>query len=427
MKLLILCGLIALAFGRQGFGPGEQEWGYVTVREDAHMFWWLYLTTAEVKTYEEKPLIIWLQGGPGASSTGYGNFAELGPLDLDRKPRDFTWVKDANVLFIDNPVGTGYSYVDSAAAYTRDNKQIAEDLVALMKGFYEKMPSFKTVPLYITAESYGGKMAAEFGLVLDKAIKDGEIECNLKGVGLGDSWVSPIDSVLTWAPYLLHFGAVDQAGYDKIESAALETKRLLEAGRFVDATDMWRETEYVVMDVTHDVDFYNVLKKIGNGYSKHSGKIIAKPSARDLDDVKLDILMNGDVKKALDLNVRWGAQSGAVFSYLSGDFMKANTEVVEQLLNSTDIKVFVFSGQLDLIVDTPGTVLWVDRLNWAGKKQWETAKRNVISVEGINEGYRKEVGNLGLYWVNRAGHMVPADNPKAMDFILRKLTNDYAA
>lgn len=33
--------------------------------------------------------------------------------------------------------------------------------------------------------------------------KNGTIISNLKGVALGDAWISPIDSVLTWAWYLL--------------------------------------------------------------------------------------------------------------------------------------------------------------------------------------------------------------------------------
>lgn len=53
---------------REGFGPTDQEWGYVTVRDGAHMFWWLHYTTA-TSDPTEKPLLIWLQGGPGGSST----------------------------------------------------------------------------------------------------------------------------------------------------------------------------------------------------------------------------------------------------------------------------------------------------------------------------------------------------------------------
>lgn len=56
------------------------------------MFWWLYLTTADVESKYDRPLVIWLQGGPGASSTGYGNFEEIGPLDMDLKHRNHSWV-----------------------------------------------------------------------------------------------------------------------------------------------------------------------------------------------------------------------------------------------------------------------------------------------------------------------------------------------
>lgn len=187
----------------RGFGDFPQDWGYVDVREGAHMFWWLHYTIADVPKHTDRPLVIWLQGGPGASSTGYGNFEELGPLDLSLKARDFTWINEVNVLFIDNPVGAGYSYVDANKYLTKDNKQIAKDLVQLMHGFYERLPEFKKVPLHIFCESYGGKMAAEFAYELYLAIMDGKIESNLLSVGLGDAWISPIDSTLSWAPYLL--------------------------------------------------------------------------------------------------------------------------------------------------------------------------------------------------------------------------------
>lgn len=151
-----------------------------------------------------------------------------------------------------------------------------------------------------------------------------------------------------------------------------------------------------------------------------------KPTIRLDEDAAIEQLMLGPVKEALGLEVSWGAQSGAVFGTLAGDFMKPCTEIVEQLLDTTDLKVAVFSGQLDLIVDTPGTVIWVDNLNWSGSAAWATAARSALAVGGYNEGYTKQVGNLVLYWVNRAGHMVPADNPYAMDAILRWLSNDYA-
>lgn len=98
---------------------------------------------------------------------------------------------------------------------------------------------------------------------------------------------------------------------------------------------------------------------------------------------------------------------------------------MESLLNQTSLKVFVYTGQLDLIVDTPGTYDWVMRLNWKNRTQWNSAPRRALVSDGIIEGFKKEYGNFGFYWVNRAGHMVPADNPAGMAEILKLLTNNY--
>lgn len=81
-----------LLFFTAQFENYEQNYGYVTVRPGAHMFYWLFHTTANVANYTERPLIVWLQGGPGGSSTGIGNFDILGPLDLSLQERNYTWV-----------------------------------------------------------------------------------------------------------------------------------------------------------------------------------------------------------------------------------------------------------------------------------------------------------------------------------------------
>ena len=75
-----------------------------------------------------------------------------------------------NVLFLDNPVGTGYSYTDNPSLLTTTNNEIALDLVAFMKGFYVDHPEFLAVPLIIFGESYGGKMDVEFALEMDKVL-----------------------------------------------------------------------------------------------------------------------------------------------------------------------------------------------------------------------------------------------------------------
>ncbi|KAI4476395.1 hypothetical protein M0804_013605 [Polistes exclamans] len=416
LVVIILSCLLSESFGKVGFGPGEQDWGYVTVRKYSHMFWWLYYTTADVQSYYEKPLVIWLQGGPGASSTSYGNFEELGPIDTNLKPRNYTWVKDYNVLFIDNPVGAGFSYVEKSSAYAQTNEQIAIDLVECMKGFLKKLPKFSNVSTYILTESYGGKMGAEFALLWYKEQQAGTIKSNLKGIGLGDAWISPIDSVLTWAPFLLSTGMIDSNGYKKIEILANATRDAVNSGRWSMATTLREYTKSTILQVTDNIDFYNILTKLSPFYapSQTHGKLSSIYTDGDAkyhnlilrDSKSLEDLMNGPVISALGLKTFHGRQSDMVFNMLREDFMKPVVDKVEFLLNETNINVFVYTGQMDLVVDIPGTVLWIDNMHWINSYNWHNAKRVSLVSDHIIEGYSKHYDNFGLYWVNRAGHMV---------------------
>lgn len=220
MYLWLSSVTVLLVFGASSTGTvsaammmsKENDFGYVTVREGAHMFYWLYYTKAQVKRYVERPLVLWLQGGPGASSTGHGNFEEIGPFDVNLNERNFSWTRDLNVLFIDNPVGAGFSFVDNLKLLTTNNKQIADDLIVFMRIFMGKHPEFQTVPLYIFSESYGGKMAIEFSLELYETVQNGLLKCNPKAVVLGDPWISPIESMLSWAPFLFNNVSECQSG-----------------------------------------------------------------------------------------------------------------------------------------------------------------------------------------------------------------------
>ena len=165
-------------------------------------------------------------------------------------------------MFIDNPVGSGFSYVDGLPYYTKNNKQIALDLVEFMKQFYIDHPEFKTVPLHIFCESYGGKMAPEFALELHRAIKRKEIESNLISVNLGDPWVSPVDSVNAWAPLLLNMGIVDHDGHDRIMASAAKTEENLNNEKYTAATNQWGATQRVLLTESKGVDFYDILKPV---------------------------------------------------------------------------------------------------------------------------------------------------------------------
>ncbi|XP_075974956.1 retinoid-inducible serine carboxypeptidase-like [Anticarsia gemmatalis] len=422
------------------FGTFPQDFGYVNIREGAHMFYWLFYTTADVENYTQRPLVVWLQGGPGGSSTGIGNFEILGPLDLTLQERNHTWVKNFNVIFLDNPVGTGFSYVEDPRFLTKTNDEIALDFVELMRGFYNRHPEFRGVELYIYGQSYGGKMAVDMALRMREAEQAGTIQSNLKGIAMGNAWIHPVDATLTWAPLLLAAGLIDQAGYNDIQTAAREAERLFNEGLYVESTAQWANTQQAVFRSTTSVDFYNILTKmhvpwnpdtrtayeISRDMMIRNGPYFSNSSYTRQGEVNLYDLMNNEVKEALGIpsHVTWGSLSNAVFDTLREDFMKPVTEGIEKLLaQENPIIVTKYNGNLDLICDTPGQILWVDRLNWHGAEGYKNAPRNPIWEDNRLEGYYKSYGSFRFFWINDAGHSVPRDNPYGTRAFLRDMTS----
>ena len=84
-----------------------------------NLFFWFFPAQSRAS---EAPLILWLQGGPGWP-TMYGIFKEHGPFligwdEFTGKPmllkNIYSWNINHNMLYIDNPVGTGFSFTDKA-------------------------------------------------------------------------------------------------------------------------------------------------------------------------------------------------------------------------------------------------------------------------------------------------------------------------
>ncbi|XP_057335280.1 retinoid-inducible serine carboxypeptidase-like [Microplitis mediator] len=416
--------------GKRGFGPGEQDWGHVKVRPGAHMFWWLYYANPPEKSgYFDafsKPLVIWLQGGPGSPSTAYGNFEEIGPLDINLQRRNYTWVNDYNVLFIDNPVGTGFSYVENDSKLATNNMEIAIDLLHCMLGFLNAIPQFQKVPTYILAESYGGKMATHFAFAWASLQKKGVIKSNLKGIGLGDSWISPVDSVLSYAPYLYYTGMINYADYGKIQNAAELTRSAIESQNWENATERFYKTWKIIMNCTNNIDLYNLLER-KVPFKKLHPKYLSgvREELRESDfEKKLNYLMNSKVKTALSLKNSFKIRSPQIKAKLNKDFMTPVTDFIEKILDQTNLKVFVYNGQLDVIVPTASTVAWLKKLKWKDAEKWRNSKRVDLTIDNSIEGYVQGYKNLKMFWINRAGHMVPKDNYYAANLMLKMLTSE---
>eukprot|EP00041_Stephanoeca_diplocostata_P027316 m.750245 g.750245 ORF g.750245 m.750245 type:complete len:262 (-) comp23156_c0_seq29:423-1208(-) len=189
-SVVLLCGLssalIAVALATPaadadqiknlpGYGAPKQPQysGYLSVDDPQGTMQYHYWFAQSANAPTTDPVVLWLNGGPGASSIGYGLFTELGPYFLDDASFDsktgvptvfdnpYSWSTMANMLFLEAPPSVGYSYCEndnggySDACGWNDTTQARANYGAL-QAFFDKFPSFRDNDFYITGESYGG-------------------------------------------------------------------------------------------------------------------------------------------------------------------------------------------------------------------------------------------------------------------------------
>lgn len=168
--------------------------------DSAHqLFFWLY------PAYDaDAPVVIWLTGGPGGSST-YANFLYNGPLRVatNRAPAtndesstgspyelyvtDQTWIETATVIFIDQPVGTGFSYSTRGSELVTSMDEAADEFVAFVRALWAAFPAFHGKDLYMTGESYAGHYIPVFSNALLEA---GDFR--LKASLIGDPFIAGV-------------------------------------------------------------------------------------------------------------------------------------------------------------------------------------------------------------------------------------------
>ena len=141
----------------------ESHSGFLTVNKtsNSNLFFWYFPAENGNKS---APFILWLQGGPGSSSM-YGLLKENGPFiaDVDKTGRPFIrsnpyrWSANHSVLYIDNPVGTGFSFTDHLDAYPKVVEESTEDLFLFLQQFLKMFPELQQCQFFPFGESYAGK------------------------------------------------------------------------------------------------------------------------------------------------------------------------------------------------------------------------------------------------------------------------------
>uniref|UniRef100_A0ACD5WSK0 Uncharacterized protein n=1 Tax=Avena sativa TaxID=4498 RepID=A0ACD5WSK0_AVESA len=396
-----------------------ERWGYIQVRPKAHLFWWFYKSPQRVSSPAKPwPTVLWLQGGPGGSGVGGGNFMGIGPLDANLKPRNSTWLQKADLIFVDLPVGVGYSYAEDPSLLARTDSEVVADATELLKVLTIEIPTLQTSPLYLVGESYGGKLASMIGVSMARAIHAGTLKLSLGGVVLGDSWISPGDFALSYAQVLHGVSRLDGNIITPANKIAATVNEEIAAGQFAKAYTTWVKLVDLIDSKSSSVNWENILL---------DATITTQSGRKTIGDI-----MNGVIRKKLKIipkDVVWQAASLPVNNALDNVFMKPAINEVEELLEY-GVDVTIYNGQLDLICSTMGVEAWVNKLKWDGLKNFLSLPRQEMLVcdsamhcsPSIN-GFHKSYKNLHFYWILGSGHRVPVDQPDTALMMIGQITH----
>lgn len=388
--------------------------GYIKV-ERGKLFYWLF--DAE-KNAQEKPLVLWLNGGPGSSSL-IGLLDENGPITISNtlqlKSKPTNWTQEANILYVDQPIGTGFSTVDERG-YDKDINSSTNNMVQFLIRFMQTHDSFMGRDLYIAGESFAGVYIPNLAqAILQYNARNPDHAFNLKGVAIGDGTVDERVNFQTLATYaydneLISLGKKHQIEQEMLPACLREIDFARNSQSASSNSSCWKILNNI--SDLFDTNIYDI--RVTGSYNFNTNYCYLNDSS---------------VKDYLGVEKDWYEDNSSVFNRLTnfGNFTTA--PILADLLQQ-GMKVIIYNGDQDLIINHYGTQAWVNALAnghygpWTENETFLTAAKEVWIVDEAISGSIQTGGGLTFILVHEAGHLVPMDQPRAALEILRLLLEE---
>ncbi|XP_005100538.1 probable serine carboxypeptidase CPVL [Aplysia californica] len=371
--------------------------GFLTVNKTLgnHMFFWFF--PARHNTVDT-PLLLWLNGGPSVSSM-LGLFWEHGPLrcvsatSSDVEENKFSWTEFASVLYIDNPVGTGYSFSDSGPAGERYKQEdITRELFNFLEQFFVMFSEYKTRDFYIGGQSYAGKYVPSIAQFIHQKRKNKETNIPLTGVYLGGPFFDPPTQSPESLSYFYSVGAVSYASHIKSKTAVQN---------FIESIGD-RPTGLITSDIFSR--FFEVP-----GVTFKDNYMLQNPAGYEC---VYYVMISDPVMKAVHVrhNQRFVIAGTDLYQKFGDEFFKSTKGQLSELLDN-NYKVLVYTGDYDTVVSSSMTEAALMSTPWLRQKEYNNTERSVWGKDDTL-GFYSLTGRLCRVVVRAAGHQTPRDQPE---------------
>uniref|UniRef100_A0A023GNB7 Carboxypeptidase n=1 Tax=Amblyomma triste TaxID=251400 RepID=A0A023GNB7_AMBTT len=395
--------------------------GYITVNPtlNSNLFFWFVPSLSDP---ENAPVILWMQGGPGTSSL-LGLFKEHGPYDLSEdgtqaKFRELTWTKRYSMLYVDQPVGTGYSFTDSDAGYARNQTDVGRDLLEFVQQFFTLFGELAQNEFYISGESYAGKYVPTLGAALHENADTMRVKINFRGIAFGNGITDPIN-MMGFGEFIYGIGLIDRNVADKMMRIGHVAIDYVRAGRTLEAGVIADKLFFGVLDK-------DTLFKNATGFDYYYNYLITEDPPGMY--AYKQFVQRPEIRRALHVGQQGFSTSRTkVATYFAADIMRSAVPQFTVVLEN-GYKVLVYSGPLDICVPTTHTERFLSQVAWSHADRWDLESRNIWRSSDGKElyGYKKTVANLNFVVVRNGGHVLPFDQPKPMFELITSFIDETA-
>ncbi|KAL6642601.1 hypothetical protein ACP70R_020782 [Stipagrostis hirtigluma subsp. patula] len=412
--------------GFQGPLPFHLQTGYVQVDESNGVRLFYYFVRSE-RSPADDPLMLWLTGGPGCSVLT-GLAYEIGPFSFDLTGgcvdglpkllyRQDSWTKVSNIIFLDSPVGAGFSYSETEQGYKSSDTKAVNQIIIFLRKWFDEHPEFLPNPLYIAGDSYSGMIVPT---VAAQITREGYLVGNPV---TDDSFDSP-----SKIPFVHGMGFISDEMYEAYKkscSASYNSHQSVECTNSLDAID----------ECVKGICPNHVLEPLCSFASPRPDKLKPKLnlSAREmlqLQDYTADSELN---LNQISLQCRtagylmsrtWannatvrdalGIHKGTVPSWTRCNYDIPYTSDIHSTVKyhldvtTKGYRSLIYSGDHDMVIPFIGTQAWIRSLNFSILDHWRP-----WFVDGQVAGYtRLYSNNLTFATVKGGGHTAPEYMPR---------------
>ncbi|TID20766.1 putative carboxypeptidase y protein [Venturia nashicola] len=413
---------------------GSTQWtGTVKVSPERSIFFWFYESRNNPSA---DPLILWLSGGPAASSM-MGLLAEVGPCTTDgttTKRRGPSWSSKANLLFVDQPAGTGFSTVTRASAAPTTLAAASQDMNTFLHVFQTSIfPSLSIQSFHFGGESFAGRYIPAYAKYIfgkQKSKAPDAVPAKIESLVLINAVIDQLQNTLGLVDHFCSARPGENGfgtGFNASACAAMrrgipECERQDQSCRDTNNLNSCRRA-YTTCEDGIGKYFQNDVVPGGRNPYDDRLNCTTPPACRaksydrlvkycNLPSVQSQLGFSTPIKFQginFELNSRWSA---------AGDPLLPATKDLAYLLDETSIKILFINGNNDVVVNTPGQIRALDALVWSQQSRYrqEQFKPWGFSAPGgkaKKSGMAKGVDRLKLVTVDNAGHEVPSSQPEA--------------